>query len=214
MQVLGEQTPVIHQILHQLRDTQLQQDPLRFERNLELLGTLLGYELSEQLSFHDTSANTPLGKAKTAAPSDKLVLAAVLRAGLPVQHGIHQILPTAELAFVGAARREDSGSNVTVDLSYLAAPGLKDKVLIMADTMLATGQSLVEAYRALVKAHGAPKQVLIAAVIASQAGIDHIKQQLPEAELFICAVDPKLDDHAYIVPGLGDAGDLLYGPKQ
>ncbi|HWB39188.1 MAG TPA: uracil phosphoribosyltransferase [Candidatus Saccharimonadales bacterium] len=212
VQVLSDKSTIIHSFLRELRDVDLQQDRLRFARNLEMLGSLLGYELSQQLAYKDPRTKTPLGSASTPLPAGGIVIGTVLRAGLPVQRGLQQVFPNADLAFVGAARHE-AKDDVSVELGYEAGPDLTDKVLIMADTMLATGHSLVAATKQLVKTHGQPKQIIFTAVIAVQPGIDYVAEHFPEAEIVVCVVDDKLDENFYIVPGLGDAGDLLFGPK-
>jgi uracil phosphoribosyltransferase len=211
--VLSSGSSIVTQYLHELRDSKLQKDSSRFENNLELLGMIAGYELSKQLRYVDHATKTPLGIANTPILDDKIVLSTILRAGLPVQRGIQRILQRTELAFIAAGRNPDSSGGVTINLAYVAAPDLTDKVLIIADTMLATGHSIVEAYQALIKEHGNPRQVFVVAVIAAEAGVAYVRKHLPQAELIVCAVDKELSDQYFIVPGLGDAGDLLYGPK-
>jgi uracil phosphoribosyltransferase len=211
--VLNQDNSIINQYLRELRDVKIQKDPVRFERNLERLGMLAGYELSKRLSYTDHATTTPLGKLNTPILQDKLVLATILRAGLPVQRGVHQVLDTAEMAFVAAGRKPETAAGVEIDLAYVAGPELTDKVLIIADTMLATGKSLVDSYHALIEKHGRPSRTFVVAVIGAPEGVEYVQAQLPEAELIISAVDQKLNDQYFIVPGLGDAGDLLYGPK-
>ncbi len=210
--ILSDQSSIISQYMRELRDETLQKDQTRFGQNLEKLGMIAGYELSKRLDYKDHATETPLGTANTPILKDKVVLATVLRAGLPLQHGLQQVFTNAEQAFVGAGRKENTGKGVEIDLSYMAAPRLDGKVLILADTMLATGNSLVDAYHALIQ-NGTPSKVFIVSVIASQAGVDFLTKGLPEADLFICAIDEQLNGKYYIVPGLGDAGDLLYGSK-
>lgn len=199
--------------VRELRDVKVQKDSHRFRRNLERLGMMAGYELSQLLNYKDTSTITPLGTANTKELSDEVVVCTVLRAGLPLQHGILQVLDQAVLAFIGAARKPETGTKVEVALDYLAAPPLRGRVLVLADTMLATGTSLVDSYNALVETHGQPAKTFIVAVIASQTGVDYVTKNIPGAELLVFEVDEELNDKFYIVPGLGDAGDLLYGPK-
>lgn len=211
--VLNHQSSIINQYLRELRDVELQTDPARFAHNLERLGLLAGYELSKQLDYVDHQTTTPLGTASTPVLADKLVLATVLRAGLPVQRGVHQAFDQAELAFIAAGRKPETAAGVEIDLAYVATPALNGKILILADTMLATGKSIVDSYQALVTGWGTPKATHIVAVIGSQPGVAYVQEQLPEANIIICAVDETLNDKFFIVPGLGDAGDLLYGPK-
>ncbi len=211
--ILNTNPSIINQYLRELRDAEIQKDRARFERNLELLGIIMGYELSKQLTYTNHTTTTPLGKLNTPILKDKVVLTTILRAGLPVHHGIHQVLTGAEVSFIAAGRKPETAAGVEIDLAYMASPDLSGKVLIIADTMLATGKSIVEAYNALIKKYGQPSRVFVATVIASQVGIEYISQQLPDAEVIVCAVDQELNDKFYIVPGLGDAGDLLYGEK-
>lgn len=213
MIVLNSESSIVNQYLRELRDVKLQQDRTRFESNLERLGMILGYEVSKQLDYKPVSTQTPLGKINTPVIKNDLVLATILRAGLPVQHGVHQILDSVDLAFVAAGRKPDTSHGVEIDMAYTAAPDLNGKVLIMADTMLATGLSMVDAYNELVKKHGQPARSFVVGVIASQHGAEYVEANIPNCELIVCAVDPKLNSHYYIVPGLGDAGDLAFGPK-
>ena len=211
--VLNTTPSIINSYLRELRDVEIQKDKQRFEHNLESLGMIAGYELSKRLNYADHATATPLGTANTPLPTDRLVLSTVLRAGLPVHHGIHKILPGAEPAFIAAGRRPDTSEGVKINLAYVAGPDLTGKVLIIADTMLATGHTFVEAYHALIEGHGKPSRVFVVAVIASEAGITYVRDNIPQCEMIICAVDPELNDDYFIVPGLGDAGDLLYGEK-
>ncbi|HEX3082010.1 MAG TPA: uracil phosphoribosyltransferase, partial [Candidatus Saccharimonadia bacterium] len=160
---------------------------------------------------HDTK--TPLGTASTNLLNDQVVLNTILRAGLPLQRGISQILDAAELSFVGAARKPETAAGVEIELSYAATPRLEGKVLVMADIMVATGKSLVTTYQALTSHYGTPARTIIVGVIGSEPGVKYVQEQLPDAALILCAIDPKLDHNYFIVPGLGDAGDLLFGPK-
>lgn len=211
--ILADESSIVSQYLRELRDVELQKDRQRFEHNVERLGMIAGYELSKRLAYVDHTTKTPLGTANTPVLKDQIVLGTILRAGLPLQHGIHKIIDGAELAFIGAGRKAETALGVEIDLTYLAAPNLTDKVLVIADTMLATGKSFVDAYNALTSKNGLPKKVFVVAVIASQAGVDYVNKHIPEAELIVCAVDQELNDKFFIVPGLGDAGDLLYGSK-
>ncbi len=213
MTILNSGPSVVNQYLRQLRDVELQKDRPRFEHNLEMLGMIAGYELSKKLHYHDHTTKTPLGTANTPVLDDAIVLSTVLRAGLPVHRGIHKVLPDADPAFIAAGRKPDTSGGVEIHLDYVAGPSLTDKVLIIADTMLATGHTFVQAYEALVASHGQPSRVFIVAIIASKQGIAYVEQHIAGCELIVCAVDPVLNDQYFIVPGLGDAGDLLYGEK-
>lgn len=211
--VLNQEDSIVSQYLCELRDIEIQKDNKRFSHNLERLGMIAGYELSKQLNYQQRQTQTPLGTAETPILKDKIVLATILRAGLPVQQGVNAIFDDAELSFVAAGRKPETSAGVEIDLAYTASASMEGKVLILADTMLATGKSLVDSYESLVKSYGQPEHVYVVAVIASQAGVDYVSQNMPGADIIVSAVDPELNDKFYIVPGLGDAGDLLYGPK-
>ena len=211
--VLNEVSSIASQYLHELRDVTIQKDRRRFEQNVERLGVCLGYELSKGLSYNDHATKTPLGTASTQLLKDRLVLATILRAGLPLQDGLRQVFDSAEPAFVGAGRKPETGKGVEIDLNYVAGPRLDGKILVLADTMLATGSSLVDAYKALVAQNGQPHKTFVIGVIASQPGLEYIEKHIPDVQIYVGAVDPVLNDKFFIVPGLGDAGDLLYGPK-
>ena len=213
IKILNNDSSIINQYLHELRDVNVQLDSKKFENNLERLSIIAGYELSKRLDYKDHQTTTPLDKIKTPLLQDSIVIATILRAGLPVQNGLHQVFDDAELAFVAAGRKPETAHGVEIDLAYTATPALKNKVLIIGDTMLATGHSLVDSYKSLIDKGGQPKSIYIVAIIASQPGIDYVLQHIPEADITVITVDPKLNDKFYIVPGLGDAGDLLYGPK-
>jgi len=213
MHVLSDHNSVISEYLHELRDVELQKDRRHFVQNLETLGTIAGYELSKLLEYKQVTTTTPLGTAVTPLLTDEMVIATILRAGLPVHRSLCQLFPAAQPAFIGAARKPETDGKIEIELSYTAGPKLNDKILVIADTMLATGKSIVETYEALTKTHGHPKQVYIVAVIASQPGVDYVTKHLPDCEIIACVVDPELNERSFIVPGLGDAGDLLYGEK-
>jgi uracil phosphoribosyltransferase len=212
--ILGSRSSIVSQYLRELRDVEIQKDSRRFEANLERLGIIAAYELSKTLDYTRHKTKTALGTADTPVLVDDIVLATILRAGLPVQRGVHKVFDAAALAFVGAARAKEDAEGVSIDLTYTAGPSLKGKTLIIADTMLATGSSLLAAHRALVEKYGRPSKICVIGVIASRPGLDLIQLKLPKAEIIICALDEKLNDKHYIVPGLGDAGDLLYGEKE
>ena len=211
---LGEELSILNQFVLELRDVQLQQDGMRFRRNIERIGELLGYELSKTLRYSERKVHTPLGVKQMMVPEDKLVLCAVLRAGLPLHQGVLNYFDRAENAFISAYRKHPEGSDdFEVIVKYLAAPSFEGKTVIIADPMLATGLTLENVLKAL-RTHGEPAQLHIVSVIGSTSGIAHVKNVFPEsAHLWIAAVDEKLDAKSYIVPGLGDAGDLAFGEK-
>jgi uracil phosphoribosyltransferase len=210
---LSETPSIVSECLHELRDVELQKDQQRFAENIERLGMITGYEVSKLLSYADHQTTTSLGTANTPLIKDAIVLATILRAGLPLQRGIKQVIKHAELSFVAAGRKPETAGGVEIELSYVATPPLTGKVLVIADTMIATGKSLVDTYAAMTKQYGIPLRTIIVGVIASQDGLDYVSEQVPNVALVVCAIDTELNDKFFIVPGLGDAGDLLYGPK-
>jgi uracil phosphoribosyltransferase len=191
----------------------VQGDSLRFRRNLERLGELLAYEISKTLPYTEASFNTPMAETKTKLLAEQPVLATILRAGLPLYQGMLNYFDKAYSTFVGAYRVEASHTTeLEINMEYLASTNLHDKILILADPMLATGRSLVKSYRGMLR-HGKPKQVHIAAAIAAPEGLAYLQQEIPEAIIWLGALDERLNEQFYIIPGLGDAGDLAFGPK-
>jgi uracil phosphoribosyltransferase len=202
---------IANHFLAELRDVDVQRDSLRFRRNLQRLGEIMAYRISSQLSYSDKVVKTPLAESSSKQLRDFPVLATVLRAGLPFHQGFLNYFDQSPSAFAAAYRIEGT-SQVRVQVDYLSAPNLDERVLILADPMLASGKSLVQTYRAMLR-FGQPRQVHIAAVIASPEGVEYVTREIPEATLWVAAVDDHLNEQAYIVPGLGDAGDLSYGSK-
>lgn len=214
MFVFSQQPSVANQFIAELRNVSIQQDRLRFRRNLERLGELMAYEISKVLPYQSINVQTPLGVCHTQVLRQQPVLATILRAGLPFHQGFANYFDQAESAFAGAYRGQSSAGSEEFEIAmdYMACPDLTGKTLILCDPMLATGRSLEKVYHALLQ-YGIPAQTHIAAVIASPEGIRHVQQQLPQCQLWLGAVDDYLDEHFYIVPGLGDSGDLSFGPK-
>ncbi|MEO2061530.1 MAG: uracil phosphoribosyltransferase [Christiangramia sp.] len=198
----------------QLRDISIQNDRLRFRRNIERLGEILGYELSKTLSFSEKQIQTPLGKSIQFLPDDEIVICSILRAGLPLHQGLLNYFDDAENSFISAYRHHpNNDEQFEILVEYLASPSLEGKTLILADPMLATGRSFVNVYNALQKM-GTPETIHLVSIIGSEEGIEYLEKELPEkTRLWIAAVDEKLDKNGYIVPGLGDAGDLCFGNK-
>lgn len=212
MFILSDQPSIANQFLAELRDVHIQQDRLRFRKNLERLGELLAYEVSKTLSYQSRQVQTPLESTQVELPSDQVVLVAVLRAALPFYQGFLNIFDQAESGFIGAFRQED-GEKIAVNLGYHASPNLDDKVLVLVDPMLATGTSCVTALQTLLQ-HGTPKAIHIVAVFAAPEGVKHLTSHLNVSyRLWLGALDEKLNSNSYIVPGLGDAGDLAFGEK-
>jgi uracil phosphoribosyltransferase len=211
LHVVCAEPSIANHFLAELRDVDIQKDSLRFRRNLQRLGEIIAVRISTQLSYKPQVVKTPLGEAPSQLLRDFPVLATVLRAGLPFHQGFLNYFDQSPSAFAAAYRIEGT-AQVQVQLDYLTAPSLDERVLILADPMLASGKSLVQTYRAMLR-FGTPSQVHIAAVIASPEGVAYVAREIPEATLWVAAVDEKLNEQAYIIPGLGDAGDLAFGSK-
>lgn len=213
---LAEQDTILNQFVAELRDVQIQTDRMRFRRNIERIGELMAYEMSRTLAYSTKQVQTPLGTAETRTPDDNLVIATVFRAGLPLHQGFLNVFDRAGNAFVSAYRsyKDEAHHEIDVRVEYIATPDLSQKTVLLVDPMLATGESLELARRAFLT-KGSPKRLLIACVIASRRGVDHLKALFPsdDVTLWCAAIDPELNEHKYIVPGLGDAGDLAYGEK-
>ncbi len=211
--LLDNTNSVLNNFISEIRDLNIQKDAMRFRRNIERIGEILSYELSKELSYTVEDITSPLGIKKIAICEKDLVLCSVLRAGLPLHQGILNYFDQIENAFISAYRHHTSGDDFDIKVEYLASPSLDQKVLILADPMLATGSSLVAVYDALKKL-GNIKQIHIVAVIAAKEGIEYIKNSFPEnTHLWVATVDDKLNNKGYIIPGLGDAGDLAFGTK-
>ena len=211
--VLTRQPSAASPIMAALRDQTLQKDPDRFRQNVRRLGAMMAYEISKTLAYADADVQTPLGTAACQRLAAQPVLACLLRAGLPFYEGFLDVLPQAESAFVGtyrAAHQADYSFEIATD--YMATPSLDGKDLILCDPMLATGKSLVRTYEALLR-YGTPRTLHVACVIAAEPGIAYVAQALPQAHIWAVAADKELNGHFYIVPGLGDAGDLAFGGK-
>ena len=211
LHVVCAKPSIANHFLAELRDVDIQKDSLRFRRNLQRLGEIIAVRISAKLSYTPQVVKTPLGEAPSQLLRDFPVLATVLRAGLPFHQGFLNYFDQSPSAFAAAYRIEGT-AQVQVQLDYLTAPSLDERVLILVDPMLASGKSLVQTYRATLR-FGTPRQVHIAAVIASPEGVAYVAREIPEATLWVAEVDEKLNEQAYIIPGLGDAGDLAFGSK-
>ena len=216
---LSETNSVLNQYLREIRDVDIQKDPMRFRRNIERIGEFMAMELSKTLAYTPTRVQTPLGVAEVNTIAEPLVLATILRAGLPLHQGFLNVFDRAENAFLSAYRRV--GRNVhgedqlEIVAEYMAAPDIEGKTLIIADPMLATGMSMEVGYLALLR-HGTPKHTHLCCTIATPQSIDYMRRELNDREdvtLWCATIDPVLNEQKYIVPGLGDAGDLCYGTK-
>jgi len=212
--VLGGKSSVFSVFLSEIRDVRIQRDSLRFRRNLERIGEVFAYEISKCLNYSEHQVETPLGIASGQKLLNELVIASVLRAGLPLHHGILNYFDRAQNAFIAAYRKHHLDDTFEIRLEYISTPNLSGKILILCDPMLATGQSMVESYKALVSHAGRPFLTHVVAVVASEEGLAFAQKNMPEnCDFWIGAVDPELNARSYIVPGLGDAGDLAYGKK-
>ncbi|AYL99516.1 uracil phosphoribosyltransferase [Mucilaginibacter celer] len=210
--VLNKTDTIANQFLAELRDAVIQQDKARFKRNQEKLGGILAYELSKTLQYETKEIATPLGTASINMPADEPVIGVVLRAGLPFHQGFLNFFDRSSSAFITAYRKVKRNASFVIQVDHISSPNLDDQVFILCDTMLATGQSVVQVCKELMAQYNI-KELHVAAVIASTEGVAHVRANLPKAKLWICAVDDEMTSKAYIVPGLGDAGDLAFGEK-
>lgn len=211
---LGESDSLLNQFILELRDRQIQKDSQRFRRNLERIGEIFAYEISRQLKYETTDITTPLGIAPCRQLSEPLVIASILRAGIPLHEGLLHYFDKAQNAFIAAYRKYGKDNKFSIQIEYASHPALTGKTLLLADTMLATGSSIVLAYERLCK-DGEPAHTHIICPIASRYGVDYLSRHLPHSRvtLWVGAVDEELTNKSYIVPGLGDAGDLAFGDK-
>lgn len=210
---LGEGNSVLNNFVAQMRDKDIQKDSMRFRRNLERLGEIFAYEISKTLDYSRKQVMTPLGIANVNTIDTTIVAATILRAGLPLHHGILNFFDNAQNAFVAAYRKYDKGDSFHINIEYASTPELAGKTLILADTMLATGASLEITYRRLCE-EGEPAYTHLVCPIASVEAVEHLKKSMADnVTLWVAAIDEELTSHSYIVPGLGDAGDLAFGDK-
>nr|WP_315175534.1 uracil phosphoribosyltransferase [uncultured Flavobacterium sp.] len=212
--LLSENNSVLNHFLAQIRDVKIHNDSLRFRRNIERIGEIMSYELSKELQYENIEIQTPLSIKKTTQVKDSLVLCSILRAGLALHQGFLNYFDAAENGFISAYRHHPNNDDYfEIKVEYQAVADINEKNVVLIDPMLATGQSIVAVYHKLME-RGTPKDIHIAVVIAAPEGISYLEKNLPEnCHLWIAALDEKLNEHAYIVPGLGDAGDLAYGNK-
>jgi uracil phosphoribosyltransferase len=210
---LSKNNSLLNQWVAELRDVHVQNDSMRFRRNIERIGEVAAYELSKTLQYKSVEVTTPLGIAPTQLLTEQPVLATILRAGLPLHQGMLNYFDKADNAFISAYRKHHPDGSFEISLEYLSCSNLNGRVLILCDPMLATGASLVETIQAIQKTY-TPAQIHIVVTIASQKGIEHVEKELgADTQIWCAAIDPILNDKSYIVPGLGDAGDLAFGTK-
>ncbi len=214
IQDFSKKNSILNRFVAEIRDAKIQTDPMRFRRNLERIGEILAYEISKTLTYEEREVTTPLGTAKLNDLKEEVVIGTILRAGLPMHQGVLNFFDRAENAFVSAYRKHVKNQNdFEVQIEYLSCPDINDKVLILTDPMLATGTSMMLVYKALLT-KGTPRHVHIVSAIASMEGVRVLKRNLPKnCTIWLGAIDAELTAQAYIVPGLGDAGDLAFGEK-
>ena len=204
---------LMSQLMLEMRSVTIQNDRMRFRRNLERAGQIMAYEISKTFEYRKVGINTPLGVADYHEPADQVVLATIFRAGLPFHQGFLSYFDRAENAFVSAYRKYREKDDFDILIEYLASPSLDGKTLIICDPMLATGASMELSYKALLT-RGTPRKIHLASVVASMQAVDYVRQTFPEnTTLWVGAIDDEINAHSYIVPGLGDAGDLAFGTK-
>ena len=214
LHILSQQASIIHQFIAEIRDVEVQKDRMRFRRNLERIGEIAALEISKKIDYKDKEITTPLGIAIIPQLMEQPVVATILRAGIPMHHGILNYFDKADNAFVSAYRRHHKDGSFDIRLDYLSSPPLNNRILILADPMLATGSSIVMTFKEMLQ-KGKPRHTHIVCAIASSQGIEHVRSHLPnDVTIWAGAVDDELTAQAYIVPGLGDAGDLAFGVKE
>lgn len=215
LHILSQQNTVLNKFIAQIRDKSIQQDSMRFRRNMERIGEVMAYEISRELNYRPTVVETPLGEATVEMIGDEIVLATILRAGLPYHQGFLNYFDDAQNAFVSAYRKSTKDGKFTVKVEYISCGSLEGKTLLLVDPMLATGSSLVLTYNALCDKGGTPVHTHVASVIASEQGVEYAMKHMPRetTSIWVAAVDEELTSRSYIVPGIGDAGDLAYGEK-
>lgn len=210
---IGKSNSVFNQFIAEIRNKEIQKDPMRFRKNLERMGEIMAYELSKKLEYIETKVETPLGIATVNQLKNQPVIASILRAGLTLHTGVLNFFDRAENAFISAYREEKSGGEIKVHVEYLASPDLNGKTLIISDPMLATGQSMSLVYEAILR-NGTPSKIHTVSAIASRQAVEYVSKHLPAGtDIWIGAIDETLNANSYIVPGIGDAGDLAFGLK-
>lgn len=211
--IVGKDNSIFNQFMYELRDVSVQNDRMRFRKNLFRLSQILAYEVSKEMKYETREVTTPLGELEMDLMVDSPVIVSILRAGLPMHNGFLDYFDGADNGFVSAYRHHTKGNDFVVKVEYMAMPSVEGKTLILVDPMIASGRSIVLSYQAMVPENGDPDQVILCGLIASEEGLDYVRRQLPNVRMFVGAVDSELTAKAYIVPGLGDAGDLAFGSK-
>jgi len=211
---LGNDNSIFNQFISEIRNVDVQNDRMRFRRNCERMGEIMAYEISKTFSYNKTEITTPLGKTEIGLMNDQPVLSTILRAGLTLHQGLLNYFDNADNAFVSAYRKHRKDGSFIIEAEYMASPSINNRIVILSDPMLATGASIVEIYKLLLQ-KGTPKKLHLVILIASKEGLDYIERNLPKnTTVWVGAIDDELTAQSYIVPGLGDAGDLAYGVKE
>lgn len=215
LHILNKEKTLLNKFVAQLRSVDVQQDSMRFRRNLERAGEVMAYEISKTLDYSTTMIETPLGEALIEMPTDEIVIATILRAGIPYHQGFLNYFDDAQSAFITAYRKYSKDGTFNVKVEHVSSCDIEDKILILVDPMLATGVSLVLTYEALIERAGRPRHTHVATVVASEEGVEHVRKSLPKSRstIWCAAVDEELTVKSYIVPGIGDVGDLAFGEK-
>ncbi len=215
IRILGEKNSILNKFIYELRSVHIQNDRMRFRRNLERITEIFAYEISQVLNYKPQEVQTPLGTTSIEIPTNQIVVASIMRAGLPMHQGLLNYFDDAENAFISAYRKYSKDGSFNISFEHLSCPNIQNKTVIIADPMLATGSSMILTYKALLK-RGVPAHTHIISIVASKEGLEYAVRNLPKknVSLWVGAVDDELTAKAYIVPGLGDAGDLAYGDKE
>lgn len=211
--IVGQDNSLFNQYLYELRSVGVQDDRMRFRKNLFRCSQIMAYELSKELDYHSQEVTTPLGGLEMDLLKNHPVLVSILRAGVPMHNGFLDFFDHADNGFISAYRKHTGGHEFIVKVEYLAMPSVEDRTLVLVDPMIASGKSIVLTHQAIVPSQGKPDKVFICGLIGSEEGIEYVRRQIPEAHIFIGAIDNELTAKSYIVPGLGDAGDLAFGSK-
>ncbi|GAB4424533.1 MAG: uracil phosphoribosyltransferase [Bacteroidia bacterium] len=210
--IVSNRNSCLNQMLYELRDQQIQQDRQRFRQNMEKAGEILAYEMSQHLSYVPRTVTTPLGELEMNLLTSQPVLVSILRAGIPLHNGFLRMFDQADNGFITAYRHHTKGNEFIIKIEYVSVPDVTGRTLILLDPMIATGKSIVVSYKEILEV-GQPEQVFIGSVVSSEEGLEYVLRHIPKARIFSLAVDHELTARSYIVPGLGDAGDLAFGPK-
>ena len=211
--IIGKDNSVFNQFMYELRDVSVQNDRMRFRKNLLRCSQIMAYEVSKEMKYESREVTTPLGELEMDLVSEPPVIVSILRAGLPMHEGFLDFFDAADNGFISAYRHHTKGNDFIVKVEYMAMPPLEGRTLVVVDPMIASGKSIVLSYQAMIPSEGQPDQVILCGLIASEEGLDYVRRQLPGVRIFVGAVDSELTAKAYIVPGLGDAGDLAFGSK-